>query len=52
MSNAAVIGVSLALCLYVVTSLGYYFSGRIGMATVFGGYVIGNLGFLLDYYGY
>jgi len=52
MNNAALIGVSLALLLYLVTSVGYYYTGRVGMAIVFAGYTVGNVGFILDQLGY
>ena len=50
--NAALLGVVLAGLLYVITAIGYWYNGRLGMAVVFGGYTIGNIGFILDQLGY
>jgi len=50
--NAAFVGVCLAGLLYVVTAAGYWYSGRLGMAIVFAGYTVGNVGFIVDQLGY
>ena len=46
-----VIPLILAAVLYLIQSMGYYFMvHRVGMTIAFCGYLIGNLGLIIDYY--
>jgi Ni/Fe-hydrogenase subunit HybB-like protein len=46
----AVIPLVLAALLYVLQAAGYFAVGRIGMTVAFVGYVVGNIGFIIDFF--
>lgn len=49
---AAVILLAVPALCYAAQAVNYYISqGRVGMAITFGGYVIANVGLVMDFFG-
>lgn len=46
--TVTIASLAIVAVLYTLSVFGYIFSGRPGMALAFLGYVIGNIGFIMD----